>query len=482
MGYSGTVPDLPTLGARALGGNRFAVLLPILAAIGAGVVAAVVATTQDPLVAVLLAGGLALVLLSVRWPLLSLFVFVALIPIEETVSIAGVGTLSRWVGIAFAGVYLFTRLGKVAPGALPVAGWAYAGWAVFSLAWARDPDVTSGQLQTLLQLVVIAFLIADVVIHNPAVVRPLLWVYSLSAASTAALGIILYLVGGVGADGRAAAIQGQNPAQFATLLLPALIFGLYELLERRRIVAAAAVTTLCAGAIALSGTRSVWLAATVVIFFMLLPRLGVRRAATALVVIAAIALVVLQIPGVGALVAERTGTAASTGGAGRTDIWSVGLRIFESAPIIGVGYANFPVAFTLAVVRAADVGIGIGAGSGPHNIVIGTGGELGIVGLALLALFLLPLVIRRGWGPDGLVVQAILASLMIDALFVDIISNRKQVWVVIGLAAGLAYLRLRERRTAATTAEVPVRITPTAEPLDRPPPKARPRGASQGSA
>ncbi len=100
---------------------------------------------------------------------------------------------------------------------------------------------------------------------------------------------------------------------------------------------------------------------------------------------------ILQIPGVAALVAERTGTAASTGGAGRTDIWSVGFKIFETSPVIGVGYANFPVAFTQAVVRAAEVGLGIGVGSGPHNIVVGTAGELGIVGLVLLGLFLLPL-------------------------------------------------------------------------------------------
>ncbi len=130
MGYSGTVPDLPTLGVRVPGGHRFAVTLADPRRERCRMVAAVVATTQDPLVAVLLAGGLALALLSVRWPLLSLFVFVALIPIEETVTIAGIGTLSRWAGIAFAGVYLFTRLGRLVPDALPVAGWAYLGWAV----------------------------------------------------------------------------------------------------------------------------------------------------------------------------------------------------------------------------------------------------------------------------------------------------------------------------------------------------------------
>ena len=266
--------------------------------------------------------------------------------------------------------------------------------------------------------------------------------------------------GGAASDGRVAAIANQNPAQFASLLLPALIFGLYEVLQGRRVVASGLVALFCTAGIVLSGTRSVWLAATVVIFLLMLPRLGLRRAVVALGVVSVLVVATLQIPGVGALVAERTGSAASTGGAGRTDIWFVGMEIFGSSPVIGVGYANFPVAFTTAVLRAANVATEIGTGRAPHNIIVGTGGELGIVGLVLLALFIVPLVVRRGWGPDGLLVQAILAGLMIDALFLDILSNRKQVWVMIGLAAGLAYLaqRARNRDAAGDACDRQIRV------------------------
>ena len=154
--------------------------------------------------------------------------------------------------------------------------------------------------------------------------------------------------------------------------------------------------------------------------------------------------VTLQLPGTAELVAQRTDVAISSGGSGRTDIWSVGIRIFESAPVAGVGFANFPIAFTPEQLRAAAVSSEIGTGRGPHNIVIGTLGELGLIGLVLLALFVLPLVLRRGWGPEASVVQASLASLMIDALFLDIVSNRKQVWLVLGIAAGLAYRGSRD--------------------------------------
>jgi hypothetical protein len=38
---------------------------------------------------------------------------------------------------------------------------------------------------------------------------------------------------------------------------------------------------------------------------------------------------------------------------------------------------------------------------------------------------------------------------MVSALFLDVLANRKQVWVMIGLAAGLALLQKRAGRTDA---------------------------------
>ena len=101
------------------------------------------------------------------------------------------------------------------------------------------------------------------------------------------------------------------------------------------------------------------------------------------------------------------------------------------------------------MVQAAGILDPTRAGSGAHNIVIGSFAEVGIVGSAFLALFIVPLVLRRGYGPDAVIVQAGLASLMVDALFLDVLSNRKQVWLLIGLAAGLIWLARRDRIAAA---------------------------------
>jgi O-antigen ligase len=434
------------LRSTVLNGDRRTTAFQVGGAVAAGFVAATIATVLGPLVAVGLAGAIGLVLLGLRWPLLPLFIFVALVPIEETVVIPGLGTLSRWIGIVFAVVYAIPRLNRLTPLALPLAGWAFVGWAALSVAWAVDPNASLVPLQTLVQLAVIAFLISDVVIHDPTVVRPLLWVYSAAAAATAAIGIIGYAVGGMSTDVRLAALAGQNPAQFASLLLPAFIFGLHEVLNRRRVAASGLIALLSMAGIALSGTRSVWLAAAVVILFLLLPRLGIRRAIAALGVVGVLVIATLQVPGVATLVVDRALTAAQTGGAGRTDIWTSGLEIFDSSPVIGVGYGNFPVAVASTDFRSANISAVNLAFLAPHSVIVGPGVELGAVGLTLLALFIVPLIGRRGWGPDGLLVQTILASLMIDALFIDIFGYRKQVWIAIGLASGLAYLARQARR------------------------------------
>lgn len=470
VGYSPTVSALNSRPLRALARDHLVVTITILGGFGVGLAAAMVAATQDPLVAILIAGGVALLLLSLRWPLLALYVFVALIPVEEIVNIGGLGTLSRWAGIAFAVVWVGTRVGRIVPGALPLAAWLYGGWALLSVTWALDTSTTMAQLQTLVQLVLIGFLIADVVIDDPTVIRPLLWTYSVSAAATAGLGLVLYLMGGgIAEGGRVAALANQNPAQFATILLPALIFSLYQVLEGRRVLIGSVIAALCTASIALSGTRSVWLGATVVLFLLVLPRLGVRRAIAAFAVLGVLVLITAQIPGVAGLVVDRTLTATSSGGAGRTDIWSIGLRIISSSPVLGVGYANFPVAYISELARSTLGVVPAGGATGSHSILFGTAGELGLVGLVLLGLFLGPLMLRRGWGPDGAVVHAILVSLMIDALFIDIIGNRKQVWVAIGMAAGLAYLAKQAERRASKS------VTPAADLVTFAQHPARPR-------
>jgi O-antigen ligase len=409
--------------------------------------------TRSGTTVLILAGSLALVgvVMSARWPLLPLFGLALLIPIEEAVVIGGLGSLSRYAELAFVFAYGLPRLGRLRASAMPPAGWVFVAWAVLSATWALDPAVTLDQLPTLVLTFVMAVLVASLVAERPAIVRPLLWAYSASASVTAVLGIYEFAQGGEA--GRVAALPGQDPAHYAALLLPALVFAMYQLLRGATIIPAAAVTLICGVGVIVSGTRGAWLGLAVVLALLIVPRLTpVRRLAVGLV-LALLVTVGLQVPGVATFISERADTAVSSGGAGRTDIWYAGLLIFESAPITGVGLDNFPVAHTPELVRASDVKAYLApwrtANRAPHSIVFGTLGELGIVGMILLVLFLAPLVLRTGWGPDAAAIQAALVSLATMALFLDLL-NRKHVWLLIGIACGLAYLH--RRSTASVTA------------------------------
>lgn len=385
------------------------------------------------------------ILLGLKWPILPLALFAAMIPIEEVLLIDGFGTISRFAGILFAVTYAVPRLGRLRLGVMPPAAWAFVAWALVSVLWAIDPARAVGQLATLLQLFLIAFLVADFVLRQPAIVRPVLWVYTIASLATAALGIVAFLTVGT----RATVFQDQNPEHFAAILTPALLFGLHEGLTGSRRLLGAAITLVTTTAVISTGTRAAWIAVVVVVLLYMLPQLTPRRrmamAAMGAVLIAA----ALQVPGVAELIGERASTALSTGGSGRVDIWSVAGTIYSSAPLLGVGHANFPVAYTFEAVRASDVVSWVQTeGRGAHNLIVLTLVELGPVGLLLLTAFLGPPLLRRGWGPEALVVQASLAALLIQALFVDMFSNRKPVWLMIGFAMGLAYLARRERAKA----------------------------------
>ena len=434
---------------RAILGRLVRLAMIVLAAALVGVA---IKTGREVQVLALAAAGLAF-LLSLRWPLLPLVAFAVLVPFEQAVFVEGVGTLSRYAAIAFLVAYGVPRLGRLKVRAMPVAAWGYLAWAILSLGWAIDPATSLAIIPPLVLLFVVAVVIAAAVVEQPEIVRPLVWAYAISATATSFLGTAAYVLGEgpIGPNDRVAGLAGQDPAFFAAILLPAFVVGFYELLYLRWVVPSAFILAVSSIGILISGTRAAWLSAIVVVFLFVLPRLEPVRRFAALTIAVLGFVLVLQIPGVSALIQARTDTAIATGGAGRTDIWSIGLQIYESAPLTGVGIDNFPIANTPERIRDATITVGTVdslANLRAHNIVISTLGELGIVGLLVLAAFVVPLLVRVGWGPDAPLVGASLGAIVSISLFLDMF-DRKETWLFLALASGLAYLR-RHPPAAAT--------------------------------
>ena len=390
-----------------------------------------------------LAGAAALAL-AYRYPRLALCAYAATIPLE-TVQIEGLATISRAVGAAFFVGYVLANRG-IRPDAIRASAWAFVGLATLSLLWTVGQEATMASLLTLLQLFAITVMIADAVSREPALVRLVLWSYAGAATITSVLAIAAYATNRTALiAGRAGAFAEQDVAQFAALVVPALVFLFAQASTGDRRVLAAIGTMLCGMAVLLSGTRSAWLAIVAALVLAVLPRLRPAQIAGLVALVGVVAFAAVQLPGVGDALVGRVGSAATTGGAGRLDIWAVGLAIFNGQPIAGVGYGAFPIAFTADVIRSAaipglDTAV-LSSGRGSHSLLLATAVELGALGLLALA-WLIRDLLRAGLGTLGTVVQAMVVAVLVQALFLDVL-GRKQVWLVFGLAFGLDFARRR---------------------------------------
>lgn len=416
------------------------------------------------------AAGLAV---AFKYPRLALCAYAASIPLE-TVQIEGFTTISRAVGAAFFVGYVLAYRG-IRPESVRVSAWVFVAMATSSLIWTLDQGATTTSVLTLVQLLVITVLIADAVSRDVQVVRPVLWSYAAGACATALLAIAAFLTSRSSLiSSRAGAFAEQDVAQFSALMVPAFMFLASQVAGGDRRLLAGIGCTFAGVAVLLSGTRSAWLAIAVALLFAVLPRMRPSQIVSLAIVVGSIALATAQLPGLSEVVTGRVGTAATSGGSGRLDIWAVGLAIIADHPLGGVGYGAFPAAFTADAIRSAaipglDVAV-LTSGRGSHSILLGTAGELGLLGLLALGWMVVD-VLRpspRPWGP---VVQGMILAVLVQALFLDVV-GRKQVWLIFGLAFGLDYARRRLTTRAAglvdgqvvpdqqATATTPVRVSP----------------------
>lgn len=446
------------------------VRIAILAVAGVGLsVFVALLTARGALTLALTAfGGVAALALAIRYPHQALLAYAATIPLE-TVQIEGFATLSRLIGAAFFVGYVLARRG-IRPDAVQASAWLFVGLACLSALWTVDLSSTFSALLTLLQLFGVTILIADAVSRDPAIVRPILWSYSAAASATAILAIVAYATNrALLVSDRAGAFAQQDVAQFSALMVPAVLFLLTQLVRGDRRILAAGGTTLCGVAVLVSGTRSAWLAIVVALLLVVLPRMRPSQIVWLAIVAGSVAIATLQLPGVADVVTGRLQSAGTTGGSGRLDIWAVGLSIIGAHPLVGVGYAAFPAAFTSDVIRSASIpGLDaevLSVGRGSHSILLETGGELGILGLLLLAWLVIDLLLRPGVAPWGSLVQGIVLAVLTQALFLDVL-GRKQVWLAIGLGFGLefAHRRIRQAPDQVGQDDVP------------PPVRGKPRG------
>jgi O-antigen ligase len=253
-----------------------------------------------------------------------------------------------------------------------------------------------------------------------------------------------------------------DPNHFANSLLAPLAISAVALLNARnpsRLFFAAVALVVIAAGIVMSLSREA-LIATIVLAGVLL--WFSRRRVVGLIVGVTIGLPVFA--GLLTLfpqIAVRMNEILSSGGAGRTSIWQVGLLAWEQRPFFGWGAGGALDAYDrnyLAVFQFYNAGWG----RPPHNTPLHALVELGLVGALLMgaAYFTTFRPLRRI--PRGhrlydlrAAFTAALVALGVCSLFIDL-ANYKYVWIVYATIAQIGVLaRLHGSAAAAVSYEPP---------------------------
>ena len=387
--------------------------------------------------------SMAIALLLIRSPVggaLGLFGF--LLPFDAVLVLAQVGRLHvhvTWIVGVAAGVILLliAKLANRLTTPPQAAVWIIllTFWALLSYFWALNAENAVFRLPVLALLLFLYFA-ASSIRPTEKEMATIIWLVMIGGSLAAAISLYGFSRG----DWFTSPLAGHTPHQLsgretlaiggrmtdpnilgASLILP-LSLAVCTLLSSRTwprrlllfglvgVIGASILATMSRGAIAAVAT----------VFIVLLWRCGAkRRVLLPLLIMGGILLSMPDIP-------KRI--MQSDRGAGRFDIWHVGLSAFRHYPLFGAGQDCFPDAFNQYVRTAPNF---VGFSRAPHNIYLGTAVELGLVGLVLLLgaigrHFLLATKGSRAVPDEALRLQlvsyqAALCGLLVCGFFLDIL-------------------------------------------------------------
>ena len=408
--------------------------------------------------------------IAVKRPMLFPFAaYVFLIPFDNLLGLSTFGTLTRILGL-FAGLafawWMIRHRSVVKPPSSLMLWLALIAWAGVTLLWTSDVANGLRMLGTLAQIVMLYAVVSMMPVGGRDV-RTLLVAIIGGGVAASVFGLYLF--------------HHQDPAQWElqrelgrlqiqlgenaidvnhfanALLLPIAALLVIALNERhllRKLFYGGLLATMIA-AVYVSASRE----ALVGIGVMLVYLVVVSRKRLQLIIAAVIG-GILSI--LNPAVWQRFAEASTTGGAGRTSIWAVGLEALKHYWLLGSGAGSFTNAYDEAYIAVFQHNPA-GWTRNAHNVLIGTSVELGVIGLLLLvagwvAQYRLLRFVERGSRLDQMrtIAIAALTGLTICAFFIDL-STYKYVWLVfmlIAQARALAVLQpelaLAQPQSAAT--------------------------------
>jgi O-antigen ligase len=331
---------------------------------------------------------------AVKRPLdFPLGLYILLIPFDNLLGTGSFGTLTKLLGIV-AGLFLLlwvARRGKVALKGWPVLVLlALMVWMLASTLWAIDQGAALKIMPTYAGLMLLYIVITMMPI-SPTQYKRLLFLAVVGGVCAAAYGIHTFYRDPTFSQESPAMMRlivqvGTNyidPNHFAdALLFPIAIITMWALRSRKilvKLACAAGLIVLVEGILVSASREGLSAILLIAGYYIWRSRYRLQLALAAAVVF------------VGAATTQtsiwlRFSTALQTGGSGRTSIWAVAVEAAKHRFLQGYGVGNFTQAFDLFYLSVHQP-YPYGWESPAHNLLLHYLVELGVVGLALIALF-----------------------------------------------------------------------------------------------
>jgi O-antigen ligase len=337
-------------------------------------------------IAIVPAAGLAAIIF-VR-PFFGLLILVALLPLESAfLSISGGAvTATRLLGIYIFGAWiaqLIVRRRKVK--LPPVAWWSavFVLWAMLSFLWAWNKGAALEKMQTVVQLVLFALLVIDLVNSRWRLGAIMIALFS-GCFIVTILGLLRI---GIKPESLLLTLQEQGAKEFGSyvgivFLLGTILFVFNTKWHRILGLGAAVISGIT---LLYIGERGVFLAIGLAwVILALISRYNKIRTIAIIVIFLAFLYFappfLAQRGLLNANIAERLtiNSVIETGGGGRVDIWKVGLDMISNNLLVGVGLSNFPYAFWYYAGT-----VNPSAGLAAHSDLMSIASELGLIGLLI---------------------------------------------------------------------------------------------------
>lgn len=370
--------------------------------------------------------------------------YLLLVPFDNLLSLGGSGTATKLIGAVTVVAVLFAIVRQrrlVRPALTVPLAVIYAMWMLVTTLWAPDLGPAIEAAKSVFQIILLFVVLSSAPIDERDL-RAICLLIVISGIAAALYGIWYFHQNPPTPESRLFVDVGGrkiDPNAFADSLLAPFALALVALTNTRTVhvvLASLAALAVIGEGILITLSREGMLGCVVVAAVVLV--MSRRRALALALLLPALALMLAVAPSV----LPRLADAISTGGAGRTSIWQVDLHAWLAHPVFGWGAGSAFQAYSANVLAVAPTDFA-GWDRPPHNLVLNTLLDVGIVGLVLLMAAYLMMYRQLARIPRGdqlydlrVGLTASLIGLSLVSLFIDNTTD-KYVWVVLCAIAQL---------------------------------------------